>query len=39
MNLLALLLVKVASFIASLGSAASILFLFDEPEMPKDMIK
>lgn len=39
MNLLALLLVKVASLIASLGSVASIFIILDEPEMPKEMIK
>lgn len=39
MAFLSSLIATVASFVAGLGSSACVIFLVDEPECPKNLIK
>ncbi len=39
MSLISSAVASVASFVASLGSSACVIFVIDEPECPKSLIK
>lgn len=39
MSLISSVVASVASFVASLGSSACLVFMIDEPECPKSLIK
>ncbi len=39
MSLISSAVASVASFVASLGSSACLVFMIDEPECPKSLIK